>query len=354
MADQKAAPLRFPVSDVQAFTEAALRKSEVDASAAASVAQGLCAASLRGVDSHGVRLLPHYLKAVKGGRINPRAHIRFEKTGAATGRLDADHGFGHAAGIQAMHRAMELAKDAGAGHVAVRNSSHCGSMAFFALEACRQDMIGKAYTHATPKMRSANATRKFFGTNPICVAAPMADEAPFCYDGATTLVSVNKIRMHGEMGKTIPLGWAADVDGIDTTVPADADQLLPIGDYKGFGLAMMVDMYCGLLAGMPGGDHVSDMFQDPMSKHRRLGQFYSAIRIDAFEEADTFKAQLQETADRIRSQPRQDPAVPVMIPGDPEKRFQADREVHGIPVHDAVLSQFDLIARELKIEPLSR
>jgi ureidoglycolate dehydrogenase (NAD+) len=342
---------RHQADRVYAFVEQALLRSGVEESAAKATANGLWQASLRGVDSHGLRLLPHYLKAVKGGRINPSPEFRFEQTSASTGGLDADHGLGHAAGIRAMHHAMELAREAGSGHVAVRNSSHCGCMAYFAHEACTEDMIGTAYTHSTPRMRSANATGVFFGTNPICMAAPMAEEGPFCFDGATTFMSANKIRVYGEQGHELPPGCGADEQGKETRDPHRVASLLPIGDYKGFGIAMMVDILSGLLTGMPTGDHVSDMFGDPMSARRRLGQFYGALRIDVFEEPVRFKTRLQELADRIRHQPQQDPDVAVLVPGDPEKACLADRQAHGIPINPVLVEQFNTIARDLGIEP---
>lgn len=343
---------RYPADLVYDFVERALLECGVEESAAKLTARGLWQASLRGVDSHGLRLLPHYLEAVKGGRINKNAEFRFEQTSPSTGRLDADHGFGHAAGISAMHHAVRLAEEAGSGHVAVRNSSHCGAMAYFVFEACAADMIGTAYTHATPKMRSANATTSFFGTNPVCMAAPMLSEEPFCFDAATTLMSANKIRVYGEKGLELPPGCGADEQGIETTDPDKVAQLLPMGDYKGFGMAMIVDILCGLMSGMPTGDDVSDMFNAPMSQKRHLGQFYSAVRIDAFEEPERFKTRLQDLADRIRRQSRLDPDVPAMVPGDPEKAYQADREARGIPFRPALVEQFEAIARELQIEPL--
>mgnify|MGYP003114326513 CR=1 FL=1 len=344
---------RFPAVSVYDFVEQALLKSGVEELAARVTARGLWQASLRGVDSHGIRLLAHYLRGVQGGRINPTAHFQFEKTSASTGRLNADHGFGHAAGMLAMQHAIELAKESGTGQVAVFNSSHCGSMAYFALEAANEDMIGTAYTNASPNMRSANATTRFFGTNPICMAAPMAKEEPFCYDGATTMVALNKIRNYGDQEQEIPLGWGADEEGQDTTDPSAVSQLLPMGDYKGFGFAMMVDILCGALTGMPTGDQVSDMFRDSVSKKRLMGHFFTATRIDAFQEAAQFKERLQDLADRIRNQPRQDADVPVMIPGDPEKTHQADREKNGMPIANTVLNDFEEIAEKLNLEMIS-
>jgi ureidoglycolate dehydrogenase (NAD+) len=343
---------RYSVDEVFDFIEQALLKSGVSESESELTAKGIWLASMRGVDSHGIRLLPHYLNAVKGGRINPNPNRKFEQTSPSTGRLYADHGFGHAAGIRAMHHAMDLARESGSGHVAVCNSSHCGSMAYYALEACKEDMIGMAYTHGSPSMRSANATSKFFGTNPICMAAPMALEDPFCYDGATSYMSANKIRLYGEKGLELPPGCGADKHGKETTVPDQVELLLPIGDYKGYGIAMMVDIFCGLLTGMPTGDEVSDMFRDPFTQRRQLGQFYSAVRIDVFEEPGRFKTGLQNLADRIRRQPRQHPDVPVLIPGDPEKAYQADREMQGIPISGEIKVAFESIAVELQIRPL--
>jgi LDH2 family malate/lactate/ureidoglycolate dehydrogenase len=344
--------LRFPADAVYDFVERVFLGAGVEKSSAKLTAKGVWFASLRGVDSHGLRLVPHYLKALQGGRINPHPDFRFEQTSPSTGWLDADHGFGHAAGIRAMRHAIDLAREAGSGQVSVRNSSHCGTMAYFAFEACQEDMIGTAYTHGTPKMRSPNATTMFFGTNPVCMAAPMAQEGPFCYDGSTTLMSANKIRVYGDQGLELPPLCGADAHGNETRVPGEVVQLLPMGDYKGFGLAMIVDILCGLLSGMPAGESVTDMFGDPFSAQRRLGQFYGALRIDVFEEPGRFKTRLRDLAERIRRQPRRDPEVSVMVPGDPEKAFQADREANGIPVSGKDLAQLESVARELGIEPL--
>jgi LDH2 family malate/lactate/ureidoglycolate dehydrogenase len=336
------------------FVEKALIKAGVEVTGAKQTAKGLWLASLRGVDSHGIRHLPHYLKGVRGGRINPAPHFKFEQTSPSTGRLDADHGFGHAAGIRAMQHAVRLAKEAGSGQVGVSNSSHCGSMAYFAFEACKEDMIGTAYTNATPKMRAPNATTPFFGTNPICMAAPMESEGPFCYDGSTTLMSANKIRVYGERGIELPPACGANKRGQETRVPDEVVQLLPIGDYKGFGIAMMVDILCSLLSGMPAGAEVSDMFNDSFGQKRLLGQFYGTLRIDTFEEPARFKARLQEVVANIRSLPRREADTPVQVPGDPEKASQADREAHGIPISAKDLTQLERIGEEFGIAPPQR
>jgi ureidoglycolate dehydrogenase (NAD+) len=288
---------------------------------------------------------------VEGGRINPEPHFQFEQTSAATGVLDADHGFGHAAGMEAMRRAIALARESGAGHVVVRNSSHCGALGYFAEEACRHDMIGTAMTHATARLRSHNGRQAFFGNNPFCWAAPMLGEDPFCYDGAQSGITFNEVKRHQEEGLTLPPGMVADAQGCETTDPTAADQLLPIGDYKGFGLAMMVDVLCALLSGMPAGPDVSKMFDDPMHRRRKLGHYFAALRIDVFQPVERFKAEIARLAARVRAEPALSPDAPVMVPGDPEKTVAADRRKNGLSLSEHDRKSLLLIAERLGVEP---
>lgn len=303
-------------------------------------AEALCTASLRGTDSHGIRLLPHYLKAIQEGRINAKATFTFSQTSLATGILDANHGMGHAAVAIAMDHAIELANNSGVGLVSVKNSNHCGAMAYYAMRACEKDMIGFASTNATPKLQTFNSSESFFGINPICLAAPMEGEEPFCYDAAPSIMSNNRIKMYAERGESLPMDVAADEYGNMTTDPMLAKMLFPIGGnlagYKGFGLSMIVDILCSLLSDMPSGKDVSAMYPHDggtLSEKRLLGQFVGAIRIEAFEDVEVFKKRLKENALMIRSSKKlKGVDEDVMVPGDPEKRVKKIREVEGIPV----------------------
>lgn len=329
----------IPADTLRQMAQTALAKVGVREDIIRPVSEGLVWTSLRGIDSHGIRLLPHYIEGVKGGRINPNPSMVFERTAAATGTLDADHTFGHAAGVEAMKQAIELARESGIGAVSVRNSSHCGALSYFAHAAAEQDMIGMAFTHATARVKSPGASRAFFGNNPLCLVAPMQGEEPFCFDAATTSITFNAVKAAAAAGKTLPPGLVADAEGKETTDPAKAEQLLPIGDYKGFGLSMMVDILCALLSGMPNGNRVSKMFGDSMAKERELGHFFCAVRIDAFRDVQEFKADLKEMADRVRNEPAIDPSIRrVMVPGDPEKSVWDSRLEKGIlvPSHEMV------------------
>ncbi|MDQ7036140.1 MAG: Ldh family oxidoreductase [Anaerolineae bacterium] len=340
-------------NEIYRFVYQALIAAGVREEVAELTAKGLWSTSLRGVDSHGVRLLVHYVHELRGGVVNPNPNFVWQQTAASTGTLDADHSFGHASGMIAMRHAIELAQEAGTGFVSVRNSTHCGAMAYFGLEAAAHDMIGLAFTHATPKVQSPGATQPFFGTNPICVAAPMQNEAPFSFDSAISQFSFNKVHQYREDGLPLPENIASDENGQMTTDAHAAFQLLPIGIYKGFGMAMMVDMFSGLLSGMPTGDDVSSMFDGNFSHRRFIGHFFGAFKISAFIDVDDFKQQLQMNADKIRKQARLDENIPVMVPGDPQKITEAQRRKDGIPVKPFDIERFQTLASELGIEPLN-
>jgi ureidoglycolate dehydrogenase (NAD+) len=254
--------------------------------------------------------------------------------------------------MEAMEHAIDLADDAGAGHVSVRNSSHNGMMAYFSLAAAEKDLIGFSTTHTSSNTRPPNSTRPFFGSNPICVAAPMMDEEPFCFDAATSATTFNEVRKARDSDTELPANSAADSDGIETRNAHNATQLLPFGGYKGFGLSMVIEILNGLLSGMPVAPDVSEMYGESISEPRKLGHYYSVIDIDTFVETEAFKQRLQEMAERVRQEPRLDEDLPNMIPGDPEKSEQKERTQHGIPIPDHDLRQFDEIADTYDIEPL--
>lgn len=341
---------RFSADKISGFLESALKAVKVRDDVIKHVAQGLLNASIRGVDSHGIRLLPHYIAAVEGGRINPDPQYRFESTASAAGTFDADHTFGHAAGIEAMHRAVDMANSAGAGIVSVYNSTHCGTSAFFALEAAKKDFIGLAFTHANSLLNTPDTTRPFFGLNPIAMAVPCEGEEPFCYDSAPSVITWNKLLQLRQENIDAPLLSGADDKGIPTSDPHKITQLLPIGGYKGFGLAMIVDILCGLLTGMPVGRDISDMYKTPLSQKRYLGQLYMAIKIGAFQPLDVFKKRMKKLMDDVRNEPKTDGNNAIMVSGDPEKKAASERLKNGIPVKEHDLNAFKALADKYGIK----
>jgi ureidoglycolate dehydrogenase (NAD+) len=326
---------RFNPDALKALLYATLARNGVCDDACFHVAEAVVQASLRGVDSHGINLFPHYYAALKAGRINAQPRFTRVRAGLSATVFDADRGFGHHAGAAAMQAAVDAAKESGVGAVSLKNSSHFGAAAYYGILAARQDCLGLCFTDTNDTVLAFNATKPFFGTNPICLAAPMADEEPFTLDMATSVISMNKVRNCIRTGTLLASGQAYDADGKETRDPRAVRALGPVGGYKGYGLGMMVELLCGILTGGPVGPEIMD-FGERLDAPRCLSQFFMAVDIACFLQPRMFKKRLQTVADAVRSLPRADPDIPVMVPGDPEKRCFRQRLAAGIPVDDAL------------------
>lgn len=329
--------LKLDSTQISRLMHRQLAERGIAAEAAMHVTSALVEASLRGVDSHGVNLFPHYCASIDAGRINrnPDFHVVEQRDAAAV--LDADFGFGHHAGAVAMDMAMDMARRRGIGAVAVRNSSHFAAAAYYGLRAARADLVGMAFTNADALVKAANSTVSFFGTNPICITFPMEGEGPLCLDMATSLVSWNKIVNHRREASLLPDGWAFDAEGHPTVDPDAARSLSPLGGYKGFGLGLMVEMLCAMLADGPLGADLLPMYQG-LGERRQVSHFFMAIDVAAFAPVERVRYRVAEMAARVRSLP---PAAGhPMIPGDPEKRTEVERRQNGIPMDDAKFAEF--------------
>ena len=239
-------------TQLRSFTEQIFQSigcSEADAQLAADV---LVSADLRGVDSHGVARLPGYVRLYDHGRLNPQPAIRIVHESPSTAVVDGDRGLGLVVGPWAMKVAIEKARIAGTGWVAVRNSNHFGIAGYHAMLAVEHDMIGQAMTHAAPLVAPTFSLDKLLGTNPIAVAVPAMTEPAFLADFASTAVAYGKLEILQRKDQSIPEGWAQDADGQATTdanAIRNGGALLPLGSdrehgsHKGYGLGAIVDIF---------------------------------------------------------------------------------------------------------------
>lgn len=339
---------------LRSFTEQifqAIGCSETDAQLAADV---LVSADLRGVDSHGVARLAGYVRLYDHGRLNPTPNIRIVHESPSTAVVDGDRGLGLVVGPWAMRVAIEKARVAGTGWVAVRNSNHFGIAGYHALLAAEHDMIGQAMTHAAPLVAPTFSLDKLLGTNPIAVAIPAATEPPFLADFASTAVAYGKLEILQRKGQDIPVGWAQDANGNATTdanAVKNGGALLPLGSdrehgsHKGYGLGAIVDIFSGVLSGANYGPWVppfatAGFMQANEGVGVGTGHFFGAMRIDAFRPADEFKQHMDTWIQRFRSAKAVD-GQQVLVPGDPERMLEADRLQNGIPVHETVVKSLN-------------
>ena len=317
-------------------TKDLLIKKGANEFSAESVAIGLSETSLRGVDSHGIRLLPHYINALTKGRINGSPDFKIINSYSSLIGLDADNAFGHAAGFKSIEIGMDLADKHGIAAVSVINSSHPGAMASFALKAAKNGFCCFSFTHADSLVQSFNSNQKYFGTNPICFAAPRNNEEPFCLDMAPTFIPWNKILDCKEKGIELDSKVAVDQKGNPTTDPSQAWALLPIGGYKGYGLAFMVEILCGILSGMNFGPNIPTMYGDSLAKKRKLGQFYIVFKSDVNVNSNQFSKSLELMSKEVRNQSPLEPGSKVLVPNDPQIKFMKERLKSGIPINQEI------------------
>ena len=275
-----ATAVRVPLPHLKTFVVAVLHAVGVPRKDGTIVADCLLTANLSGVDSHGVVRLAHYVRRLTNGSIEPRPDIRFERKSAALGYLDGGHGLGHVVGHRAALEAIELAAEAGTGAVSVGNSSHFGMAGYYALRLASQGYIGLCMTPTDPFLVPYGGSEPFFGTNAISLGFP-AEGAPVVVDMATTTIPYGKVALAAVEGSAIPDNWGVDAQGHPTTDPDRVVGLYPAGGPKGSGLAMAIDIFGSLLAGMPWGPHIARMYGD-LDSPRRLGHFFAAWDVRRF------------------------------------------------------------------------
>jgi L-2-hydroxycarboxylate dehydrogenase (NAD+) len=315
-------------------------------------ARALVAADLRGVDTHGViRFNPHswYVKWLTEGSMTALPNVTVITESATTALIDGDCGMGMVIGHRAMEMAIQKARSAGVAMVGVRNSRHYGMSAYYSMLALPHDMIGIAMTNASRQVVPTFGREAKYGTNPLCFAVPADKELPFVLDMATTTAAAGKLELAARLGKSIPSGWALDEQAAQTTDPRVAQKarkLLPLGggrdggSHKGYGLAVLVEILCGVLTGTM--TALNDN-QDPR------GHFFGAIRVDAFRPAREFKHDMDRLIRELKATAPESGQQRVYIAGEIEFETAAERAEHGVPLHSSVLKGLRDVAAQLEV-----
>lgn len=268
-ATKQAVPARkVTVEALDAFCLATLLAAGAGEATARAATDAMMHGSRHGVDSHGVRLLDHYVTALEGGRIKREPQMRFVTQFGAIATLDADAAHGAYAAYEAMRHAVSLAGRFGIGAVAIRNSSHFGPAGAFAMEAVKAGYAGFCVCNSDSFVRLHEGAQRFHGTNPIALAVPVAGERPWLLDMATSAIPYNRIQLYKSLGLPLPQGTASDPNGQDVIDPHAADMLAPLGGafgFKGAGLAGLAEILSAVFSGAMLSHEIS-----PMAGHARL------------------------------------------------------------------------------------
>ena len=341
--------VRVNHNDMRMTVGAIFQKMEMPEADARLAADVLMYADIRGIETHGVsNMMPVYIKMFRDGKINPTPKPRIIAEAPAVATLDSDRGFGLVVGPQAMDMAIERAKKYGIGAITLTNGAHFGAAAYHAAMALKHDMIGMAMTTGWLALVPTHGARPMVGLNPLAVAVPAQQEPPFLFDATMSSVAGNKIGLAKRLGVDALPGWIAEKDGSpimeEGPIPSEW-MLLPlggtreIGSHKGYSLAMMIEILCGVL----GGDGAGPFRRQDPSHH------FLAYNVSAFGDVEAFK---QEMDIYLRSL-QETPAAPgedrVVYAGLQAREEEISRMEKGIPYHPDVIEWFHGITSELDL-----
>ncbi len=355
--------VRSAIGSLHAFCQRvfqACNLSEEDAHIAADV---LVAADARGIPSHGTARLPRYVNGLEMGVVRPDAAVEIVMDTPMSLVVDAHGAMGAPVSARTMRRIIAKARENGAAFGCVRDSTHFGIAGYYAMMALEADMLGIAMTNTAALGVPTFGRQVMFGTNPLAFAAPADEERAFVLDMSTTVVTRGKIEVYDRLGQDLPPGWAVDRHGrtakdtaslLDDMFHRVGGGILPLGGegelfsgYKGYGLAVMVDILCAVLCGAPFGPDVADT----ATSSGRVSHFFGAIQIAAFRDPREFRRDMDRMLRGLRDTPPAEGAERVYFAG--QKEFEAEVECRrsGVPLLAQTYAQFCNIAAKYHLAP---
>ncbi len=338
----------------RAFAERLLVSNGIPPADAATVAGCLVQADLRGVDTHGLMRLPVYLERIRTGMLNRTPKLVVEKKTPVAAAIDGDNGFGFVTATRAMDEAISMARAFGLGIVSVRHSNHFGMAASYVLQAIDAGMMSMVFTNASRAMPPWGGREGLLGTSPFASGAPGGKLPPFVLDMSPAVAARGKIRKAERRGEPIPLGFALDAAGRPTTdaTAALGGVVLPMGGPKGSGLAMMMDIFGGVISGAAFAGDVADQYK-AKDRRQNVGHFFLAMKPDLFVSEVDYKARMDILSERIRTCPKADGVDEILLPGEPESREEARRQRSGLPYAPAEVATLNEEAAKTGVAPLA-
>ncbi|XP_078615013.1 putative oxidoreductase YjmC isoform X1 [Branchiostoma floridae x Branchiostoma japonicum] len=347
-----------PKQEVIAFVERCMGAVGTPVAHASALAQALMTADYRGHFSHGLNRLDMYVQDIRSGMTVKDGEPTVVNERAGTAFVNGNNLLGPVVSNFCMDLAMKKAKDAGIGWVVACGSNHYSIAGYYSLKACDQGLVGMSFTNTSPLVVPTRARKGVLGTNPISVAAPGKEGDSFVLDMATSTCALGKIELHDRKGLPIPTGWGVDSAGRETTNPKavleGGGQMAlggseVTGGYKGYGLAMMVELFCGILSGGAYGPNVRRWKTN--DRVANLGQCFVAIDPEAF--APGFQDRMQDMMDCCRNLEPAEGETEVLVAGDPERKHMAMCDAQGgIPYHVNQFTHLQDLAKQLEVEPL--
>ena len=332
-------------AELRDLAERALRGMGLALADARDVADILVAADLAGHATHGVLRLEAYGDRVARGAIRVDAPITVEQVAPGMVRVDGASAMGPLVGVRALRAAMDCARECGIGAAFVRNSNHFGAVGPYCLRAAREGFASLIATNASTTIAPTGGREERLGNNPLAIGVPRPGGDPIVLDMAMSVVARGKIRAAAKKGQAIPDTWATDREGRPTTDPNAALQgfLLPTGGYKGYGLALMVDLLAGVLSGAGYLTHVRSWLDHP-ELPGNLGHVFILLDASRLGSSEWLAERVADFARIVHETPRADPDVPVRLPGESEMATLARHRRDGIEIDASVLEMLEAFA----------
>jgi LDH2 family malate/lactate/ureidoglycolate dehydrogenase len=340
--------MKFPEQVLAQFGQQLLAAVGVEPPKAELVVRSLLAASLRGVDSHGIQLLPFYIEQIEMKTINIATDGHIVSVSGGTMVYEGEYGIGQWIAQACTDHAIRLAKANGVAFVVARESSHFGAAAWWAQRLSSAGLIGIVMCTASPLVAPWQGKDKRFGTNPICMSVPGPET--WLLDMATTTVAMGKIfKAQLSNQASIPAGWAMDAEGVPTTDTQTAldGLLMPLGGYKGSGLAMMAEILCAVLGGGAMSTELGGIrFRN---KPMRVSHCFIGIDVSRFMPEEEFHERMRTLVDLAKSSAPAKGFDEVLVAGEPEWRNEAFRRRDGIPISTGTWEKLTAMAERFQI-----
>ncbi|KAH1418083.1 hypothetical protein KXX35_000935 [Aspergillus fumigatus] len=335
--------LYVSAENARTFVQSVLTGNGVSPENATIIADCLVRADLRGVDTHGINRIPSYMERIRQGVLDAKANPVLNQVTPVVAQVDGQNGFGFIAAHLGMKRAIEMAREFGIGFVSVKHSNHFGMSAWVVQQALDAGMMSLVFTNSSPALPVWGGREKLMGVSPLACGAPAGKEKPFILDMAPSIAARGKIYKAARRGEKISSDWALDGEGRPTDDPHKALEgvMLPMGGPKGSALAVMMDVFSGVLSGSAFAGHVTNPY-DP-STPADVGHFLVAIKPDLFMGLEEFKERMDYLYQRVVGSEKMAGVDRIYFPGEIEQITHEERLKTGIPY---VQAEIDALNRE--------
>ncbi|MBU3630564.1 Ldh family oxidoreductase [Polynucleobacter sp. AP-Melu-500A-A1] len=343
------------ITQAEQFIAKALIAHDVPLADALIVAQLMIKSDLVGADGHGLFRLPAYLKRIRAGGINLKPHIRIEREQGATALINGDNALGHLVMNKAVAVAIEKVKEHSVCWVGSHYGNHSGAASVYVRKLAEQGFIGiyMAVGNAN-HMAPWGGIDLLLSTNPIAIAVPAGDHPMVLLDIATTVAAYGKVKLAAQKGESIPSDWMIDRQGQPITDPKRSAEgsLLPIGGYKGYGLAVMIGLLAGALNNAAVGKGTID-FNAHHDLITNTGQTIIAVDPSAFGDKQEFINRVITLVEDLKSSSTLPGIKEIRVPGEGAAKMMAARMQQGIPITPELLESLNNCAKECGIASLN-